>query len=91
MIWLYLLVAVAAFVFAFYTSSVAMAVLSLLVALGFIVAWIMGMLAQRIGSQSRDDTMILDPQELRRLREQADARRAAAAAAAAQGEPPAAS
>ncbi len=90
MIWLYLLVAVAAFVFAFYTSSVAMAVLSLLVALGFIVAWIMGMLAQRIGSQSRDDTMILDPQELRRLREQADARRAAAAAAA-PGEPPAAS
>lgn len=87
MIWLYLLVALAALVFAFYTASVAIAVLSLLVALGFTVAWVMGLLAQRIGSQSRDDTMILDPQELRRLREQADARRAAAAAS--QGEPPA--
>lgn len=80
MSWLYLLIAVAAFVFAFYSPSVPLAVLSLLVALGFMIAWIMGLLAQRIGSQSRSDTMILDPMELRRMREQAEARRAAAAA-----------
>lgn len=78
MSWLYLLIAIAAFVFAFYSPSVALAVVSLLVALGFMIVWVMGLLAQRIGSQSRDDTMILDPQELRRLREQAEARRAAA-------------
>ncbi|MGH8032642.1 MAG: hypothetical protein ACREO8_09830 [Luteimonas sp.] len=87
MIWLYLLLAIAAFVFAFYSPSVALAVVSLLAALGFVIAWIMGLLAQRIGSQSRDDSMILDPQELRRLREQAAARRAAAASTTV-GEPP---
>jgi hypothetical protein len=42
-----------------------------------------------VGSQSRDDSLMLDPQELRRLREQAEARRAAATSAAT-SEPPAA-
>jgi len=36
------------------------------------------LLAQRIGNRSRDAQMMIDPQELRRLREQAEARRAAA-------------
>jgi hypothetical protein len=52
----------------------------------------MGLLAQRVGSQTRDDSLMLDPQELRRLREQAEARRAAAASTspASPSEPPAA-
>lgn len=84
--WLFLLLAVAAFALAFVTSSVALAAISLLAALVFLGLWIMGLLAQRVGSQARDDTLMLDPQELRRLREQAQARQAAAGAA---GEPPA--
>lgn len=86
MIWLYLLLAIAALAVAFQSSSVTLSVIALLAALGFLVAWVMGLLARRIGSQSRDEAMILDPQELRRLREQAEARRAAAGT----GEPPAA-
>ncbi len=78
--WLFLLLALAAFAVAFNTSSMALAVVCLLAALGLMVAWVMGLLAQRVGSQSRDDSQMLDPQELRRLREQAEARRAAAEA-----------
>jgi len=55
--------------------------------LGLLVAWVMGLLAQRVGNSTRDDALMLDPQELRRLREQAEARRAAASAPS---EPPAA-
>jgi hypothetical protein len=84
--WLFLLLAIAAFALAFVTSSVALAAISLLAALVFLGLWIMGLLAQRVGSQARDDTLMLDPQELRRLREQAQARQATVGAA---GEPPA--
>ena len=76
--WLFLLLALGAFAVGFTTTSQALAVISLLAALLLLVAWIAGLLAQRIGSQSRDETLLIDPQELRRLREQAEARRAAA-------------
>lgn len=84
--WLFLLLALAAFAFAFMTSSVALVAICLLAALVFLVLWIMGLVAQRVGNQSRDDTLMLDPQELRRLREQAQARQGAAGVA---GDPPA--
>ena len=77
--WLYLLFAAVALAVAFQTSSVALAVLCLLAALALSVAWLLGLLAQRIGNRSRDEQMMIDPQELRRLREQAEARRTAAA------------
>lgn len=77
--WVYLLLALAAFAVAFMATSPWLAVLASLVALGFLGAWVMGLFAQRVGSRSRDETQMLDPQELRRLREQAEARRAAAA------------
>lgn len=79
--WLFLLLAVAAFAVALNASSMAVAVVCLLVALAATVAWVLGLLAQRVGSQARDDSMMLDPAELKRLREQAEARRAAAAGA----------
>ena len=81
--WLFLLLAVAAFTVALRASSMLLLVLCLLVALAGTVAWVLGLLAQRVGTQARDDSMMLDPAELRRLREQADARRAAEAAEAA--------
>ncbi|MGI8559905.1 MAG: hypothetical protein ACR2J7_00380 [Luteimonas sp.] len=77
--WLFLLLALAAFAVAFKTTSMVLAVLCLLAALGLLLAWVMGLLAQRVGSQSRDDSQMLDPQELKRLREQAEVRRAAGA------------
>ena len=78
--WLFLLLAIAAFAIAMTTASVALAVICILVALALLVVWVLGLLAQRVGSQTRDDTMMIDPQELRRMREQAEARRAAAGA-----------
>lgn len=82
MAWLYLLLALAAFAVALKSTSVALSVICLLAALGFLVATVLGLLARRIGSQSRDESLVLDPAGLRRLREQAQARRAGA------GEPP---
>lgn len=78
MIWLYLLLAIAAFVIALKTTSMVVVILCLLAALGFLIAWVLGLLAQRIGNQSRDVEVMLDPQTLRRLREQAEAREHAA-------------
>jgi ABC-type transport system involved in cytochrome bd biosynthesis fused ATPase/permease subunit len=75
--WVYLLLALVAMAIAFMTTSLALAAVCLLAALGLLVAWTLGLLAQRVGSRSRDEAMLLDPQELRRLREQAEARRAA--------------
>ena len=74
MIWLYLLLAIVAFVIALKTTSMVVVILCLLAALGFLIAWVLGLLAQRIGNQSRDIEVMLDPQALRRLREQAETR-----------------
>jgi len=81
--WLFLLLAIAALAIAFMTSSMGLVVLCLLAALVLLCLWILGLLSQRIDTQSRDDSQILDPRELQRLREMAEARRAAAATAAA--------
>lgn len=86
MSWVFLLLAIAAFVVAFKTTSIALAALCLLAALGLLLAWVLGLMAQRVGSRSRDDSALLDPAELRRLREQAEARRAGAASEGAQSD-----
>ena len=83
--WIYLLLAIAGFIVAFKTTSMALAIVCLLAALGLMLAWVLSLLAQRVGSRARDEAMMLDPVELRRLREQAAARRAAGAPPA---EPP---
>ncbi|HEY0661578.1 MAG TPA: hypothetical protein VGD21_09720 [Lysobacter sp.] len=76
--WLYLLLALAALAVAFKTSSVGVLAVSLLAALGLFLAFVLSLLAQRVGSRSRDEALMLDPEELRRLREQAEARKLAA-------------
>lgn len=76
--WLYLLIAIAAFAMAFKTTSAGVLAICLLAALGFIIAFVMKLLSQRLDSRSRDESLILDPAELRRMREQAEARKLAA-------------
>ncbi|HEY0885547.1 MAG TPA: hypothetical protein VGE20_09720 [Ramlibacter sp.] len=78
MAWVYLLLAIGALAVAFKTSSVGLMALCLLVALGLLLAWVMALLAQRIDSRSRSEHAMIDPEELRRLREAAEARKAAA-------------
>lgn len=83
--WILFLLALAALAVAFKTTSVALLLVCLIVALALTLSGVMQLFAQRISSRSRDETLMVDPEELRRLREQADARKVAAA----QAEPPA--
>ena len=74
--WLLLLIAVALFMVALNATSMAIVILSVLASLGLSVFAIMGLLAQRVGNSARSETMLIDPMELRRLRELAEAKRA---------------
>ena len=83
--WLLLLLAIGALAVAIKTTSMGLMAVCLLAALVLIVLWILGWYSARVGARSRDETAMIDPVELRRLREQAEARRLAAQ----QTEPPA--
>ncbi len=74
--WLFLLLALGALAVALKTSSVALMLVCLLASLGLFIAWIMGWYAVRVGSNARDESHMIDPTELRRLREIAEARKA---------------
>ncbi|RJU09629.1 hypothetical protein XcmpCFBP7700_18510 [Xanthomonas campestris] len=85
--WLFLLMALGALVLAFSTPHVWLLVVSLLVALLLLLLWTRGWFASRMGDTQRDTGSMIDPAELRRLRELAEARKAAALTAARDGEP----
>ncbi|RZA21775.1 MAG: hypothetical protein EOP93_02100 [Lysobacteraceae bacterium] len=76
--WLYLLLALASILIALKTTSSGVMVLCLLAALVLLVLWLAGLYAARMAGRSRDPSAMIDPVELRRLREQAEARKAAA-------------
>ena len=73
--WLFLLMAVGALFVGFTVTSTPLMVVSLLASLALFVVWIMGWYARRVGESSQDPSMMIDPAELRRLREIAEARR----------------
>jgi hypothetical protein len=75
--WLYLLFALVAMVLAIKTSSTGLMLLGLLASLVLIVLWLVGLYSTRMAGRSRDPSAMIDPAELRRLREQAEARKAA--------------
>ena len=76
--WLLLLIAVALFLAALGASSMAVVVLCVLGSLVLSIVAVMSLLAQRVDNSARSEAMLIDPQELRRLREQAEAKRAEA-------------
>ncbi len=78
--WLLILAAAGCFAIAFVTSSVGLAWLCLLLALGLMIAAVLVIADRRINESSRDQSLMLSPEDLRRFRAQADARRTAAAA-----------
>lgn len=82
--WLLLLLAIGALAIAIKTTSMALMAVCLLAALVLIALWILGWYSARVGARSRDEMAMIDPVELRRLREQAEARKLAAQ----QAEPP---
>lgn len=76
--WLYLLGAVRCMVIAFTLPLPGLAAVVLLLAtLGLMIAWMLGWLNSRVSRNSRDEMHIISPEELRLLREQAEARKAA--------------
>jgi hypothetical protein len=76
--WLYLLASLVSLALAMVRSMPTIGVLFFLAcALGFMIAWILGWMSSRIASQTRDVGHIMSPDELRRLREQAEANRRA--------------
>ena len=83
--WLFLLLGLGAMALALKTTSNAVMGFSLLAALVLFVLWLAGLYSARMAGRSRDVSAMIDPAELRRLREQAEARKAAARDA----EPPA--
>ena len=76
--WLYFLLALAALAVAMKTVSSGLMALCLLAALVLLLLWLAGMYSARMAGRSRDPSTMIDPVELRRLREQAEARKAAA-------------
>ena len=76
--WLFLLLALAAMALAFVTTSSTVLGLSLLAALVLFGLWIFSRYSARVADQGRDVATMIDPAELRRLREIAEARKAAA-------------
>ena len=86
--WLLLGLAAAAFAVALNTTLAWLMAVCLLLALLFSLGWILGLYSARAGARSRDEMAMIDPVELRRLREQAEARKLAAQQQQT-GEPPA--
>lgn len=78
--WLLFAIAAALLAVALTSTSMAIMVVCMLVSLGLTVFAVMILIADRVGSASRSETLLIDPQELRRLRELAEARRNGAAA-----------
>lgn len=81
--WLFLVFSIGLLAVAIRTTSVALMAVCLLGSLGLLVAWVMGWYSSRIGERS-DTAQLIDPVELHRLRELAQARKQAASS----GEPP---
>ena len=74
--WLFFALAAGSMAVAVTSTSMLLMVLCLLASAGLVIAATMILMAERVGSASRDEVMLIDPVELRRLREQAEARRA---------------
>lgn len=74
MYWLFLLLALGCFGLAMKTLHMGLMLLSLLGTLVFLLVWVRGLYLARFGNLQRDISSVIDPAELRRLREQAQAR-----------------
>ena len=86
--WLYLVVAMVFVVIASRANTPGwLVVLLVLGSLGLFIGWMLGWMSSRVSGAARNDVQMISPEEMRHLREQAEARRAAAAAAAAEPDP----
>lgn len=73
--WLWFIFAFGCFAVAFRTHSMGLAVICLLAALVFVLLGTLALASSRIESRGRDESAMLDPAEMRRLREQIERRK----------------
>jgi hypothetical protein len=80
--WLYLLISLLFLAMAMKSTAPGWLVVILVIAsLGLFLAWMLGWISSRISQGARDDTSMISPEELRRLREQAEARKSSVSSA----------
>jgi hypothetical protein len=87
MYWLFLLMSLAAMAVALRTTSMALMAVSLLASLGLLIAWAMGWYSAKAGNSDAGGRGMVDPVELHRLRQQAEARRAVQQPSSSSSEP----
>lgn len=73
--WLWFVLSVLCFAVAFRTHSMGLAAVTLLAALGFLLAGTLALASSRIERRARDESALLGPDELRAIREQAERRK----------------
>src|SRR5687768_7216146 len=81
--WLWFVLSMLCFAVSFRTHSMGLAAITLLAALGFLLMGTLAMAAGRIESRTRDASVLMRPDEVRRLAEIERRKREAAAAPAA--------
>jgi hypothetical protein len=86
--WILLLLAIASFMVPFLTTSVGLGVLCVVLALVFLLLGMMTLISSRVQGNSRSDMQILSAEELRELRERAEAQKQAAGATSDRAPPP---
>lgn len=73
--WLYLLLAFGTLLLAIFSTSGTLIAFWLVASLVLLLAWARGFYLDRVGGTEQDPSTMIDPVELRRLRELAEARR----------------
>lgn len=80
--WMWFVAAAVCFAIGFRTHSMGLAAFTLLAALGFLLVGTLALASSRIEGRSRDDSAMLGPEEMRRMRDQIEQRKREAAAGA---------
>jgi hypothetical protein len=73
--WMWFVASAVCFAIAFRTHSMGLAVLTLLGALGFLLVGTLALASSRIESRTRDESAMLGPDEMRRMRDQIEQRK----------------
>lgn len=73
--WIFFAIAAALLGISVTSTSIVVMVVCMLFSLGLTLAAVMLLMAERVGNTTRSEALLIDPQELRRMRELAEARR----------------
>lgn len=73
--WIFFAIAAGLLAIALTSTSMAVMMVCMLASLGLTLAAVMLLMAERVGNTARNEALLIDPQELRRMRDLAEARR----------------